>query len=115
FKQGVSMLSIVGDKVWNIYQATTQLDFEQRIAEFREWIATNIVQEYIQQQLYNCCDKAKQLTKAYQFQGCIRTSNAVDRPMRRLDRLLFNMQYFHGHLYQANLLLSNGQIISSTF
>ena len=108
YQDGISVLSIVGNKIWEIYHAATKEVFEERVQEFRAWINTNMEeysQSYIKEQLVRFCDKTCELAKAYDFNACLRTSNAVDRPMKRLDKVLFNIQYFHGHLYQANQFL----------
>lgn len=41
-------------------------------------------------------DKSKQFQVAYDYPEAARTSNMVDRLMNYQDRLLFNMQRFHG-------------------
>lgn len=105
YKAGVSYMKLVGDKVWDIYHAPTKEDFETQIKAFRQWIKDQIDQDYIAQCLGEFCDKAPTLVKAYSHPQCLRTSNAVDRPMKRLDRFLFNIQYFHGHLHQAHLMI----------
>jgi hypothetical protein len=40
--------------------------------------------------------KSQQFQVAYDYPEAARTSNMIDRLMNHQDRLLFNMQYFHG-------------------
>ncbi len=42
---------------------------------------------------------------AYSHQGCHRTSNAVDRPMNRLCRLMYANRGLHGHQGSSELRL----------
>ena len=47
YQDGISVLSIVGNKIWEIYHAATKEVFEERVQEIRAWINTNI-DEYSQ-------------------------------------------------------------------
>ncbi|EAM51252.1 hypothetical protein CwatDRAFT_4432 [Crocosphaera watsonii WH 8501] len=40
---------------------------------------------------------------AYEMPGCYRTSNQIDRLMNYQDRILDDMQYFHGTIEAARL------------
>ncbi len=102
YKDKLSLLTWVGNQVWEIYKAESKEAFYDGIQSLREWGQGNIQEEYLQKQIYRFCDRAATLAIAYQHNGCLRTSNSVDRPMKRLNRVLRNMQYFHGHLHQAN-------------
>ncbi len=44
----------------------------------------------------------EKFTKAYDLPGSHRTSNMIDRLMQRMDRYLFNTQYFHGSIKSKN-------------
>jgi len=52
-------------------------------------------------------------SKAYDFQGCHRTSNMVDRLMQRMDRHLFSTFYFHGGLQTAELSIRGWALIQN--
>jgi len=45
----------------------------------------------------------KKFTTPYDLAGSHRTSNMIDRLMLRMDRYLFNIQYFHGNIESAEL------------
>ena len=105
YKDGLSLMTHIGNKVWEIYQSESKEAFEAGVQELRDWVNEHITEEYLQKQIYKFCDRADTLATAYQHKGCLRTSNAVDRPMKQLNKVLRNMQYFHGHLYQANRFL----------
>ncbi len=45
------------------------------------------------------CHHAHDYALAYNYPQCHRTSNMLDRLMQKMDRYLFMMRYFHGHLH----------------
>jgi hypothetical protein len=47
--------------------------------------------------------KKDQYTKSYECAQSYRTSNQVNRPMNNLAKYLYNTQYFHRHLKNAEL------------
>ena len=48
---------------------------------------------------------------AYDFMGAHRTSNLIDRLMQRMDRHIFNIQYFHGKIDSAELNIRGWALI----
>jgi len=48
---------------------------------------------------------------AYDLPGCYRVSTMLDRLMRRMDRHLFNTQYFHGFTSSAELNIRGWALI----
>ncbi|MEI6258392.1 MAG: hypothetical protein WCR46_00595 [Deltaproteobacteria bacterium] len=57
------------------------------------------------------CDKAPQFKKAFSHPQAYRTSNALDRLMNYQDRILYSIQYFHGHATSALLYLRSMAMI----
>ena len=52
--------------------------------------------EIVREQVLALCDKRAAFLKAYAHLGCRRTSNPVDRLLRRLDYHLYCGQHLHG-------------------
>ena len=50
-------------------------------------------------------NKTESYAVAYEHPGCHRTSNAVDRPMNRLCRLMYASRGLHGHQSSSELRL----------
>jgi len=118
FKGEVRMMTLVGNMVWEIYEAENKEDFNKNVATLREWTKNNIETQYIKKELDRFCDKASTFAIAYDHPGCLRTSNSVDRPMKQLNKVLRNnlsrnlgMQYFHGHSHQANRFVRTWALI----
>ena len=58
--------------------------------EFQQWCATQTWTASVREMLTKLSNKTESYVVAYDRPGCHRTSNAVDRPMNRLCRLLTN-------------------------
>ena len=59
----------------------------------------------------NLRDNLSAFAKAYDFPGAHRTSNMVDRLMKRMDRHLFATCYFHGSILSAQLNIRGWALI----
>jgi hypothetical protein len=90
-------------KVWHVYAAPTLAAFAQRIRRLREWATPHIRLASAKEKLLDLCHRAADFKKAYAHPGAYRTSNALERLMNYQDRLLYAMQYFHGHPASASL------------
>lgn len=51
--------------------------------------------------VHKLCRNAHSFSAAYEHPGCRRTSNMLDRHLDALDRYLYGLRYFHGHLASA--------------
>ena len=95
----------IGDYLWNAYQQTTYETFIDKLcilqlwADFRRKDMTDRCFEAITK----VCSRAHDYAIAYDHPNCLRTSNMLDRLMQKMDRFLFMMRYFHGHLDSAEL------------
>ena len=79
--------------------------FSQRLRRHKEWATEHIELEPLKEKLLSLKEKAPQMKLAYDFPDSHRTSNLVDRLMNYQDRILYDMQYFHGTLSSARLLM----------
>jgi len=93
----------IADAVWHVYNAPTKGAFMQRARRLREWVEEKLDDSIIKDKVLALCKKASRYAVAYGHITAHRTSNMLDRLMRRQDRYLFNRQYFHGTLESARL------------
>ncbi len=94
----------VADKLWSAYRAKNRSSFSQQIRRLHEWVQQNAKPEFFSQRMQKLRDNLSSYASAYSCSQSHRTSNAVDRVMKRLDRYLFNMQYFHGNIFTSSHL-----------
>jgi hypothetical protein len=84
-------------RVWDVYRAATPEEFRRRIDELRRWCGTQTWAAPVREMLGKLWAKTESYAVAYAHPGCHRTSNAVDRPMNRLCRLMYAGRGLHGH------------------
>ena len=77
----------------------------QRIRRLREWVRQEQVPEVVRDRVEALCDKAPSFAVAYDHPLARRTSNLVDRLIRRLDRFLCARQHVHRSPEAATLAL----------
>lgn len=99
------LLKTLMDKLWDIYHASDAPGFLERLRHLQVWAICQTLPEPILTKILDLSVKASQFTIAYDFPDAYRTSNMLDRLMNYQDRLLYSMQYFHGHQHSANLAL----------
>jgi hypothetical protein len=90
------------DRAWRVYQATTKGQFSQRLRRLAEWAGATLdgpVAEMVSKAGQHRAD----FTPAYDYPQAARTTNAVDRLLNHLDRVLYAMCYCHGHPASARL------------
>lgn len=92
-------------KIWEVYRADTAEEFRRLMAEFRQWCGDQYWTEPVRQMLVKLWNKTASYAIAYEHPGCHRTSNAVDRPMNRLTRLMYAGRGLHGHQHSSELRL----------
>ena len=73
--------------------------------EFQQWCATQVWTASVHEMLTKLWNKTESYVVAYDHPGCHRTSNAVDRPMNRLCRLMYAGRGLHGHQSSSELRL----------
>lgn len=83
-------------RVWEAYHAPDARSFSQRLRRLREWAGANVDKPVVKEKTLALCDKRAAFVEAYAHPGCHRTSNLVDRLLRRLDHHLYCGQHLHG-------------------
>jgi hypothetical protein len=83
-------------RIWEAYHAPDARSFSQRLRRLREWATAHVAKEVVREKVLALCDKRAAFVRAYNRPGCRRTSNPVDRLLRRLDYHLYCTQRLHG-------------------
>ena len=83
-------------RVWEAYHAPDARSFSQRLRRLREWAKAHVEKEVVRDKVLALCGKRGAFVRAYDHPGCHRTSNLVDRLLRRLDYHLYCTQHLHG-------------------
>ncbi len=92
-------------RVWDVYRAATADEFRRLMHEFQQWCQQQTWTTPVRQMLTKLWNKTEFYVVAYAHPGCHRTSNAVDRPMNRLGRLIYAGRGLHGHQHSSELRL----------
>jgi hypothetical protein len=92
-------------RVWDVYRAATAEEFRRLMNAFQQWCATRTWTASVSEMLTKLWDRTESYAVAYAYPGCHRTSNAVDRPMNRLCRLMYAGRGVHGHQSSSELRL----------
>jgi hypothetical protein len=90
------------DRAWRGYQAATKAQFSQRLRRLSEWARTTL-DGTVAEMVSKLCRRRADFTPAYDCPQAARTTNAVDRLLNHLDRVLYAMRYCHGHPASARL------------
>jgi hypothetical protein len=89
------------ERVWGAYHAPDARSFSQRLRRLREWAKDHVEKEVVRGKVVALCGKREAFVRAYDHPGCHRTSNLVDRLLRRLDYHLYCAQHLHGSVKVA--------------
>lgn len=100
-------------KLWHCYQAPESIPFSQRIRRLNEWAYSNDLPSCVCEKLEKLRQHGAKFQIAYEYPNAPRTSNMTDRIMRRMDRHLFNTQYFHGSSDAAELTIRGYALIEN--
>jgi hypothetical protein len=98
-------------RVWDAYHAPDARSFSQRLRRLREWAKAHVEKEVVREKVLALCGKREAFLVAYAHPGCRRTSNMVDRVLRRLDYHLDCGQHLHGSAHAAGLGLRGWALI----
>jgi hypothetical protein len=90
------------DRTWHVYQAPTKGQFAQRLRRVAEWARITLDGSVAEMVGKMACHRAD-FTPAYDRPQAARTTNAVDRLLNHLDRVLYAMRYCHGQRASARL------------
>ena len=88
--------NVLRERVWESYRAPDARSFSQRLRRLREWAKGHVDREVVREKVLALCNKRRAFAPAYDHPGCYRTSNLVDRLLRRLDYHLYCTQHLHG-------------------
>jgi hypothetical protein len=91
--EGFATLS---EKVWDAYHAATRRSFAQRLRRLWEWAKGQVSTAWVLEQVEKLCGRAREYGEAYGQPGGHRTSNMLDRVMRRMSRYFEDGQHLHG-------------------
>ena len=86
----------LSERVWHAYHATTRRSFAQRVRRLWEWTRTHVSASWVVEQVKKLCGRAREYGEAYAHPGGHRTSNALDRVMRAMNRYFDDGQHLHG-------------------
>jgi len=85
----------LSERVWRAYHAPTRRSFGQRMRRLWEWAQANVSAAWVLEQVKKLCGRAKEYGEAYAHPGGHRTSNALDRVMRAMNRYFDSGQHLH--------------------
>ena len=100
-------------RIWEVYRAATAEEFGRRMGELQRWCATQAWPAPVREMLEKLRAKTDSYAVAYDHPGCHRTSNAVDRPMNRLCRLMYAGRGLHGHQMSSELRLRGWALLEN--
>ena len=100
-------------RVWDVYRAATAEEFRRLMGELQRWCATQTWTAPVREMLEKLWAKTESYAVAYDHPGCHRTSNAVDRPMNRLCRLMYAGRGLHGHQGSSELRLRGWALLQN--
>ena len=95
----------IADYLWDAYKQPTCEGFINKLTILQLWaeLPTTSISERCLKTISRICSNAYDYAIAYDHPQCLRTSNMLDRLMQKMDRYLFMMRYFHGHLDSAEI------------
>ena len=100
-------------RVWDVYRAATAEEFRRRMGELQRWCDTRTWTAPVRETLEKLWARTEAYAVAYAHPGCHRTSNAVDRPMNRLCRLMYAGRGLHGHQGSSELRLRGWALLEN--
>jgi hypothetical protein len=100
-------------RIWEAYRAATAEEFRLLMAGLRAWCDERTWTAATCEMLAKLWNKTEAYAAAYDHPGCHRTSNAVDRPMNRLCRLMYAGRGLHGHQGSSELRLRGWALLQN--
>ena len=103
---------LISEKVWNAYRATSPRSFSQRLRRIKESL-DNFTESPMRDNLRKLLQKRSKWLSFYKHPNSYRTSNALDRLMKFMNRHAVNSQKFHSTTdktsknFRAHALLYN--------
>jgi len=100
-------------RIWDVYRAPSAEEFRRLMGEFQDWCGAQAWTAPVREMLGKLWSKRDAYATAYDHPGCHRTSNAVDRPMNRLCRLMYAGRGLHGHQGSSELRLRGWALLQN--
>jgi len=100
-KKTKDIFATLSEKLWNCYKAPNKSSFYQRVRRLSEWAIKKNIPEAMLDKIEKFKQNITSFQITYQHPNAYRTSNLLDRLMVRMDHHLFDTQFFHGTLQQA--------------
>ena len=85
----------LSERVWDAYRAVTRRSFAQRLRRLWAWAQATVTASWVLEQVKKLCGRAAEYGAAYAHPGGYRTSNALDRVMRAMNRYVDDGQHLH--------------------
>jgi hypothetical protein len=105
------MVTELSRRGWEAYHAPDARSFAQRLRRLRGWAEVHVDKPIVKETGWSLCDKWGAFVRAYAHPGCHRTSNPVDRLLRRRDYRRFCTQHRHGSTDIAERGMRGGALI----
>lgn len=95
----------LAQRVWDAYQQSSYDTFINKVTVLQLWAEHHHDQlsQRALEAVHKLCHNAYRFSAAYEHSDCHRTSNMLDRHLDALDRYLYSLRYFHGHLASAHM------------
>lgn len=100
-------------RIWETFRAATAEEFRRLTTDLRAWCDERTWTGPTREMLAKLWNKTDAYAAAYDHPGCHRTSNAVDRPMNRLCRLMYAGRGLHGHQGSSELRLRGWALLQN--
>ena len=102
-KRLITAFPDVAQKVWDAYHQSSHDAFIDKVTVLQLWAEQHqgSLTQTALDAIHKLCRNAHSFSLAYDHPGCRRTSNMLDRHLDALDRYLYSLRYFHGHLASA--------------
>lgn len=104
---------VLREQVWDAYHAPDTRSFSRRLRRLREWALAHVDKQVVREKVLALCEKRARFLVAYAHPSCHRTSNPVDRLLRRLDHHLYCTQHLHGTTEAAEQGLRGWALINN--
>ena len=88
----------VSRKVWDCYRAENKRSLSQRLRRLKAWALKNIPECPMRENVVKLCQKSRRWLFHLDQPQAHRTSNALDRLMKSLNRHAFYIQEFHSSI-----------------
>lgn len=86
------------EKVWDCYRAENKRSMSQRLRRLKAWALKNVPECPMRENLLKLCQKSRKWLFHLDQPQAHRTSNALDRLMKSMNRHAFYIQEFHSTL-----------------